>query len=243
LAEKKSPAEGWPVINGDYEVGDPESPVAATTLASHIESIPVDAGAAIAGPCKTENLGIEKMLANLISNPNIRFLILTGSEVQGHITGQSIEALHANGVDPEKRKIIDATGAIPFIENIPDEGIERFQQQMEIVSIIDVEDAATIQSKVKECIDKDPGAFEEEAMVIEVEEGGGEEEEGEEIPPVAPETALIEARMRNIQTQVKSIGGLNRMAAGMYSGKVQGIMIGLVFILTFGTLLLLGGLY
>ena len=243
LAEKKSPAEGWPVINGDYEVGDPESPVAATTLASHIESIPVDAGAAIAGPCKTENLGIEKMLANLISNPNRRFLILTGSEVQGHITGQSIEALHANGVDPEKRKIIDATGAIPFIENIPDEGIERFQQQMEIVSIIDVEDAATIQSKVKECIDKDPGAFEEEAMVIEVEEGGGEEEEGEEIPPVAPETALIEARMRNIQTQVKSIGGLNRMAAGMYSGKVQGIMIGLVFILTFGTLLLLGGLY
>jgi tetrahydromethanopterin S-methyltransferase subunit A len=239
LAEKKSPAEGWPVINGDYVVGDPESPVAATTLASHIEDIPVDAGAAIAGPCKTENLGIEKMLANLISNPNIRFLILTGSEVQGHITGQSIEALHANGVDPEKRKIVDATGAIPFIENIPDEGIERFQQQMEIVSIIDVEDAATIQSKVKECIDKDPGAFEEEAMVIEVEEGGDEEEEGEEIPPVAPETALIEARMRNIQTQVKSIGGLNRMAAGMYAGKVQGIMLGLAFILTLGTILLL----
>jgi tetrahydromethanopterin S-methyltransferase subunit A len=238
LAEKKSPAEGWPVINGDYVVGDPESPVAATTLASHIEQIAVDAGAAISGPCKTENLGIEKMLANLISNPNIRFLILTGSEVQGHITGQSIEALHENGVDPEKRKIVDATGAIPFIENIPDEGIERFQQQMEIVSIIDVEDAATIQSKVKECIDKDPGAFEEEAMVIVVEEDG-EEEEGEEVPPVAPETALIEARMRNIQTQVKSIGGLNRMAAGMYSGKVQGIMIGLVFILTIGTILLL----
>ena len=238
MAEKKSPAEGWPVINGDYVVGDPESPVAATTLASHIEQIAVDAGAAISGPCKTENLGIEKMLANLISNPNIRFLILTGSEVQGHITGQSIEALHENGVDPEKRKIVGATGAIPFIENIPDEGIERFQQQMEIVSIIDVEDAATIQSKVKECIDKDPGAFEEEAMVIVVEEDG-EEEEGEEVPPVAPETALIDARMRNIQTQVKSIGSLQRISAGMYSGKVQGIMIGMIFILTLGTILLL----
>ena len=154
------------MINGDYVVGDPESPVAAATLASHIEQIPVDAGAAIAGPCKTENLGIEKMLANLISNPNIRFLVLCGSEVQGHITGQSIEALHANGVDPEKRKIIDATGAIPFIENIPDEGIERFQQQMEIVSIIDVEDAAAIQSKIKECIEKDPGAFEEETLIL-----------------------------------------------------------------------------
>jgi len=238
LADKKSPAEGWPVINGDYVVGDPESPVAATTLGSHNEDVPVAAGAAIAGPCKTENLGIEKMLANLISNPNLRFLILCGSEVQGHITGQSIEALHANGVD-EKRKIAGASGAIPFIENIPDEGIERFQQQFELISMIDVEDVAQIQGKVKECIEKDPGAFEEEAMIIKVEEAGADEEEGEEIRPVAPETALIEARMRNIQTQVKSVGGLQRIFAGMYSGKVQGIMLGLAFTLVVGALLLL----
>ncbi|OEC87517.1 MULTISPECIES: tetrahydromethanopterin S-methyltransferase subunit A [Methanobacterium] len=238
MADKKSPAEGWPVVNGDYIVGDPESPVAATTLGSHNEDVVAAAGTALAGPCKTENLGVEKMVANLISNPNIRFLILCGSEVQGHITGQSIEALHANGVD-EKRKIAGATGAIPFIENIPDEGIERFQQQMEIISMIDIEDAGQIQAKVKECIEKDPGAFEEEAMVIKVEEGGAEEEEGEEIRPVAPETALIEARMRNIQTQVKSVGGLQRMFAGMYSGKVQGIMLGLAFTLVIGTILLL----
>ncbi|MCZ3366184.1 MULTISPECIES: tetrahydromethanopterin S-methyltransferase subunit A [Methanobacterium] len=238
MADKKSPAEGWPVVNGDYIVGDPESPVAATTLGSHNEDVVAAAGTALAGPCKTENLGVEKMVANLISNPNIRFLILCGSEVQGHITGQSIEALHANGVD-EKRKIAGATGAIPFIENIPDEGIERFQQQLEIVSMIDIEDAGQIQAKVKECIEKDPGAFEEEAMVIKVEEGGAEEEEGEEIRPVAPETALIEARMRNIQTQVKSVGGLQRMFAGMYSGKVQGIMLGLAFTLVIGTILLL----
>lgn len=178
MVEKKEPAEGWPVINGDYVVGDPQSCVAGATLASHIEDVVVDAGAAIAGPCKTENLGIEKMMANLISNPNIRFLILCGSEVQGHITGQSIEALHANGVDADKRKIVGATGAIPFIENMPDEAIERFQQQMEIVSMIDVEDAAAIQSQVKECIEKDPGAAEEEAMVIEIEEEGEDVEEG-----------------------------------------------------------------
>ncbi|GAB4309162.1 MAG: tetrahydromethanopterin S-methyltransferase subunit A [Methanobacteriaceae archaeon] len=238
MAEKKSPAEGWPIINGDYIVGDPESPVAAATLASHIEDVPVDAGAAIAGPCKTENLGIEKVISNLISNPNIRFLILCGSEVQGHITGQSIQALHENGVDPEKRRIIEATGAIPFIENIPLEGIERFQQQLEIVDLIDVEDAAAIQSKVKECMEKDPGAFEEEAMVIEIEEEG-EEEEGEAIKPVAPETALIEARIRNIQTQVKMVGADQRIFAGMYSGKVQGIALGLAFTLTIGILMML----
>lgn len=170
MVEKKEPVDGWPVINGDYVVGDPKSCVAGATLASHIEDVLVDAGAAIAGPCKTENLGIEKMVANLISNPNIRFLVLCGSEVQGHITGQSIEALHANGVDPDKRKIVDATGAIPFIENLPDDAIERFQQQLEIVSMIDVEDAAAIQSQVKECIEKDPGAAEEEAMIIKLEE-------------------------------------------------------------------------
>lgn len=239
MVEKKSPAEGWPVINGDYMVGDPESPVAAVTLASHIEQIPADAGAAIAGPCKTENLGIEKVLANVISNPNIRFLVLCGAEVQGHVTGQSIEALHANGIDPDKRSIINASGAIPFIENIPDEGIDRFQKQLELISIIDVEDPEPIQSKIKECIEKDPGAFEEEAMIVKVEEGEEEEEEGEEISPVTPETALIEARMRNIQTQVKSIGGLQRLSAGLYTGKVYGILLGLVFTLIIGTILLL----
>lgn len=170
MVEKKEPAEGWPVINGDYVVGDPQSCVAGATLASHIEEVLVDAGAAIAGPCKTENLGIEKMVANLISNPNIRFLVLCGSEVQGHITGQSIEALHTGGVDAEKRKIVGATGAIPFVENLPDDAIERFQQQMEIVSMIDVEDVAAIQSKVKDCIEKDPGAVESETMVIKLED-------------------------------------------------------------------------
>ena len=47
MADKKAPADGWPVISGDYIVGDPESPVAVTTLASHIEA--ELSGAAIAG--------------------------------------------------------------------------------------------------------------------------------------------------------------------------------------------------
>ncbi|AXV36874.1 MAG: tetrahydromethanopterin S-methyltransferase subunit A [Methanobacterium sp. BRmetb2] len=190
MVEKKKPADGWPVINGDYIVGDPQSCVAGATLASHIESILTDVGAAIAGPVKTENLGVEKMIGNLISNPNIRFLILCGSEVQGHITGQSIEALHANGVD-EKSRIVGATGAIPFIENMPEEAIERFQQQMEIINMIDVEDVEQIQSTVKEYIEKDAGAFEEETMVIELEEDKEEKNLKSE-----PETTLLFIKKR-----------------------------------------------
>ena len=168
MVDKKSPADGWPVISGDYIVGDPESPVAVTTLASHIEADLT--GAAIAGPCKTENLGIEKVVANIISNPNIRFLILAGAEVQGHITGQSFKALHEKGADPDKKKIIGATGAIPFVENVPLEGVERFQQQLELVDLIDTEDIGTIQAKINECVEKDSGAFEAEPIVMEVDE-------------------------------------------------------------------------
>ncbi|MDO5848150.1 MAG: tetrahydromethanopterin S-methyltransferase subunit A [Methanobrevibacter sp.] len=237
MADKKAPAEGWPVISGDYIVGDPESPVAVTTLASHIEG--ELSGAAIAGPCKTENLGVEKVVANIISNPNIRFLILSGAEVQGHITGQSIVALHENGCDPEKKSINGAVGAIPFVENIPLDGIERFQQQLEIVDMIDVEDSGAINAKISECVEKDPGAFEEEAMVISVDDDGDDEDSGEEMRVVSAETAMIEARMRDIDTKMKMIGAVQKNMAGNYAGKVQGIMLGLIFTLVIGALFIL----
>ena len=237
MADKKAPADGWPVISGDYIVGDPESPVAVTTLASHIEA--ELSGAAIAGPCKTENLGIEKVVANIISNPNIRFLIVTGAEVQGHITGQSIKALYENGADPDKKKIIGATGAIPFVENVPLDGIERFQNQLEIIDLIDTEDIGAIQAKINECVEKDPGAFEEEAMIISVDEDGDDDDDGEEMKVVSAETALVEARIRDINTKIDMVGAVQRNMAGNYAGKVQGIMIGLAFSLVIGALFLL----
>ena len=107
---------------------------------------------------------------------------------------------------------------------------------MEIVDLIDVEDAGQITAKVKECIEKDPGAFEEDAMVIEVSDDDDEEDDGEEVRPITAETALIEARIRNIDTQIKLIGAVQRNMAGNYAGKVQGIMMGLAFTLVLGFL-------
>ena len=69
-----------------------------------------------------------------------------------------------------KKKIIGATGAIPFVENVPLDGIERFQQQLEIIDLIDTEDIGAIQSKINECVEKDPGAIEEDPIVMEVDE-------------------------------------------------------------------------
>jgi tetrahydromethanopterin S-methyltransferase subunit A len=137
--------EKWPIFRGDYVIGDPESRVAVVTLAAHIDVI----GASIFGPCKTENLGVEKVVANLISNPNIRFLLICGRESKGHLPGDAIAALHRNGID-KNGKILGAKGAIPFIQNIPPEAISRFQDQIEIIERIGLEDVGEINKIVKE---------------------------------------------------------------------------------------------
>jgi len=171
---KKKPSDPWPTITGEYEVGNPESPVAVCTCGSHLHNADlIKAGAALAGPCKTENIGIEKMVANVIANPNIRFVLVTGMEVKGHITGQAVEAFTQSGIDKEGR-IIGAKGAIPFIQNLTPEAIERWKEQVEAVMMLNTEDIGAITSKVKELASKDPGALDVEPMAIEIKEGGEE---------------------------------------------------------------------
>ena len=228
MAEKKSPASGWPIIQGDFHSGKAESPVAVATMGSHLDEQGIcDAGAAICGSCKTENLGLEKVIANIISNPNIRFLLLCGTEVKGHLSGQTLAALHANGV--EKGKVVGAQGAIPFIENVDDAAIKRFQEQIEVVNIMETEDLGAIKAKIAELAARDPGAFAGEPMIVEVKEAGGPAEEATgEVRPLSGEVALITARMKVIERMVTDIGYRDKFAAGVYSGKIEGVMIGLI---------------
>src|SRR5512137_2243831 len=168
MALKKKPSEPWPLITGEYEVGNPESPVAICTCGSHLKgSELLAAGAGLVGPCKTENIGIEKMTANLVSNPNIRYLIITGMEVKGHITGQAVNAFLKDGIDKEG-KIVGAIGAIPFIQNLNEEAIERVKSQVSPIMMMDTEDMGAITAKVKELIAKDPGALDVDPMKIEI---------------------------------------------------------------------------
>src|SRR5574341_1276609 len=222
MANKVKPAAGWPVIKGEYEAGNPENPVAVTTCGSHLKgAAQLAAGAAITGPHKTENLGIEKIVANVISNPNIRFLLVTGAEVKGHIAGEAIIMLHKNGI--KDNRIVGSTGAIPYIENLPDETIKRFQAQVEVVEMIGTEDEGAIIARIKELAAKDPGAFEGAPMIIQV----GEKEEAAEaggIKPMSAEIATVQARIKGIQAQTIDIGNLNKMMSGIYAGKIEGIM-------------------
>jgi len=227
MADKKSPASGWPITKGDFNSGDPNSPVAVMTCGSHLDEKGIcDKGAAICGSCKTENLGLEKVIANIISNPNIRFLMLCGTEVKGHLAGQTMVALHAGGV--KDGRVVGAEGAIPFIENLNDAAIKRFQEQVQLVNIMESEDLGAIAAKISDLTGKDPGAFAGDPMIVEVKEAAGAEEAGGEVQPMSGELALIHARMKIIEKMVTDIGYRDKFAAGVYSGKVEGIMIGLI---------------
>lgn len=227
MADKKEPAKGWPTVKGEYDVGDAKSDVVVATCGSHFNQFPIKAGAAMQGPFKTENLGIEKIVANVISNPNIRFLIVCGSEVKGHISGDALVALHKYGL--KDGRIVNAKGAIPFIENLDDKAVKRFQEQVKLVEMVDVEDEAKITEAIKKAIAEDPGAFPADPMIVEVKEKGEETlEAGAAMKPMGGEMAIIQARVRAIKDDVKDIGYLNKFTMGWYAGKMEGIAIGVV---------------
>jgi tetrahydromethanopterin S-methyltransferase subunit A len=156
--------DNWPSVPGRYYVGNRNSCVAVCTLSSidllenfnrpeYLENI------ALVGKDVTENVGIEKIVQNTISNPRIRFLILCGRESEGHSVGQGLKSLVENGID-ENNRIIDARGPIPFVKNLTREQVESFRRQVKIVDLIGCEDIPTILAKAEECEKINPGIFE-----------------------------------------------------------------------------------
>ena len=129
---------------GDFTVCSNDGCVAVVLLT--IKYTPPD-NVAMYGPLKTENIGVEKIVANVISNPHIRYLIICGDDIRGHRSGTSLVALYKNGID-KQHKIIQALGAIPYIENLKEEAIERFRDQVEIVNLIGIKDNDKIETMI-----------------------------------------------------------------------------------------------
>jgi tetrahydromethanopterin S-methyltransferase subunit A len=149
---------------GEFTACNPEGCVSVVLL--NIDYTP-SKNVAIYGPLKTENIGIEKIVANTISNPHIRYLVICGNEIRGHRSGSSLVALNKNGID-EQHRIIDAPGAIPYIENIDEEAIERFRSQIETINLIDVTDKKQINKKIEECLEKSPSPYGESYIAIRI---------------------------------------------------------------------------
>ncbi len=152
---KKVEVENWPVETGRYIIGDKKSCIAVCTLSSLDIELSMY-NIAIVGKCVTENVGMEKIIKNIISNPNIRYFVICGVEPKGHYVGQAFKCLVEKGLDAD-RKIIGALGAMPIIKNVSDEQIERFKKQVEIVDMIEEENTQKITDRINEL--NDLGAF------------------------------------------------------------------------------------
>lgn len=144
---KVEPSQDYPPEEGHYLRGNDYSPVAvAVILIYDYDKIPkeieqmvrdgVETGAALSGTIQTENIGIEKMVCNIIGNPNIRYIVLTGPESPGHSTGEAIMALVKNGIDKRKR-IIGCGSPTPYLFNLHAAYVERFRNQSkEVVNLL-----------------------------------------------------------------------------------------------------------
>jgi len=155
--------ENWPVSVGRYYVGRRDRPVAISTLGSVelMEQIGRREEFAIIGKTFTENIGIEKVVQNIVSNPAIRFLLVCGPESQ-HKVGQSLIALKQAGVDSDGR-IVGSLGKIPILKNLRREQIRRFQKQVEMVDLIGEERVETIMAKVAELNHRNLSPFQGES--------------------------------------------------------------------------------
>ncbi|HMK55020.1 MAG TPA: tetrahydromethanopterin S-methyltransferase subunit A [Dissulfurispiraceae bacterium] len=168
---KVEPSPDYPSEEGRYLRGNDFSPVAVpVVLIYDQDKIPkdiellvragVESGAALSGTIQTENIGIEKMVCNIIGNPNIRYLVLTGPESPGHSTGEAIISLVKEGVD-ERKKIRNTSAPTPYLFNLPIEFIERFRKQ--IVSVVDLLNRGTpelVRKSVWSCFQETPKEFE-----------------------------------------------------------------------------------
>jgi len=171
----------WPIAPGDFEVGSTDSPVAIVIIGRGVVDLPKHIYA-IRGTVKTENIGIEKIIANTISNPRIRFLVICGKDEFGHYPGDAILSLGRNGVNDQMR-IRGTKSAIPFLCNIPREAIERFLKQVEIVDLVRPKNVDEIVAydpeyhfdenrreelvrTTGECLQRDPGALDCEPMIV-----------------------------------------------------------------------------
>jgi tetrahydromethanopterin S-methyltransferase subunit A len=183
---KVKPPDGYPPEEARYLRGNDLSPVAVCAILNtydfkipqritDIVRVSIETGAALAGTLQTENIGIEKIIANIVANPNIRYIVLCAVESPGHLCGEALISLMEYGVD-EKKKIIGTEAPTPYLYNTPIESIERFRKQVKLIDLLNEGNPEEIKKAVWACYQEgqtefreyllhDPGAYPEPPIV------------------------------------------------------------------------------
>ncbi len=166
---KVDPHPDYPPEDGRYLRGNDYSPVAVAIILTRDEDkipleienlvrVGIETGAALSGTVQTENIGFEKIVCNIVANPNIRYLILGGPESEGHLTGEALKALLFHGVD-EKKRILGTESPHPFLFNLSIEMIERFRKQLSLIDLQFEGDPNLIRKAVWSCYQESPVEF------------------------------------------------------------------------------------
>src|SRR5688572_31955239 len=85
----------------------------------------------IVGRLLSENKGIDEIIKFTTNNKSLKYLLLCGEEVKGHLPGQTLIALKKNGID-QKKKVINSIAPYPFLASSYDE-IEYFRHHINII--------------------------------------------------------------------------------------------------------------
>ena len=156
---------GWPPLPGDFYVVRYGAPVAVCTLNSEALAVSLadhkPDGVAIVGTMHTENLGIERVIKNVLANPHIRVLLLCGEDTRqevGHLPGQSLECLFHNGLD-DRGRISGAHGRRPVLKNVSREEVRAFLNQVELVSLIGEQDEEILVQRIHAVAERSPGMY------------------------------------------------------------------------------------
>lgn len=158
--------EGWPPLPGNYTALRYQAPVAVCTLTDeNLYAQMRDRAAsalAIVGALQTENLGIERLIDNILANPHIRFLVICGADSRqriGHLPGQSLVALAGSGLD-ERGRIVGVQGKRPVIRNLDAGAVEHFRRSVEVVDRIGESDVSALSELCDALAKQSPGPAE-----------------------------------------------------------------------------------
>jgi tetrahydromethanopterin S-methyltransferase subunit A len=109
---------------------------------------------AIIGTLATENLGIERVIRNVVANPHIRYLVVCGRDSRGHRAGQSLLTLKVNGVD-EQRRIVGAPGPRAMLKNVSAEEVDAFRARVTLLDEIGTADVSRLAEVIQLCRTQD----------------------------------------------------------------------------------------
>lgn len=149
---------GLPAVGEYYVLSlNNDAPVAISTLkntelADKLAELKPK-GLSIVGKTETENIGVEKIIKNVLAVPSIKYLILCGKDSEGHYSGNTLKSLMENGTDSNMR-VIASKGKKPVLLNTTKEEVIAFRDQIEVIDMIECDDLNEILKKAHELSNK-----------------------------------------------------------------------------------------